>query len=86
MKPTKDQLKQMIAEYYSIKGNYCGGSLHIVLDDGNIESHFIQWCLEYAEDRGDAKGVELANMLLMFEEDEPAEVLEIYPDWEDSYE
>lgn len=28
------------------KKHSAGGALHIVLDDGNTESHHIQWCLD----------------------------------------
>lgn len=33
----------LIREIY--KRNCVGGALHIVLDDGNTDSHFIHWCL-----------------------------------------
>jgi hypothetical protein len=34
----------LIREIY--KNHKSGGALHIVLDDGNTESHHIRWCLE----------------------------------------
>lgn len=32
-----------------------GGALHIVLDDGNTEDQFIQWCIDNAIDDVEAK-------------------------------
>ena len=39
----REEIISEIQEIY--KTNPAGGALHIVLDDGNTESHFIQWCL-----------------------------------------
>ena len=49
-------------QYY--KNNPCGGSLHIVLDDGNIERENIEFCLKYAKENNDLEGIKLANLLL----------------------
>ena len=38
----REEIISEIQEIY--KTNPAGGALHIVLDDGNTESHFIQWC------------------------------------------
>jgi hypothetical protein len=54
----------MIREYYALPGNGAGGSLHIVLDDGNIETGHIKYCREYAVERGDWRGVLIADALL----------------------
>lgn len=40
------------------------GSLHIVMDDGNLEDSNIQFCLDYALEEGDWDGVVLAYFLL----------------------
>ena len=40
------------------------GSLHVVLDDGNVEDRSVRFCLEYAEREGDVEGAELARLLL----------------------
>lgn len=48
----------------------CGGLLHIVLDDGNLDDEDIQWCLNYCnekenEDRKDkAVCIEIAQRML----------------------
>jgi len=35
--------------YYNTEGNGAGGSLHIVLDDGNLEDDSVRFCLRWAE-------------------------------------
>lgn len=54
----------MMYAYRAIEGNNMGGSLHIVLDDGNTEYNHVKWCIEYARKCGDLKGVELGETLL----------------------
>lgn len=39
----REEIISEIQEIY--KTNPAGGALHIVLDDGNTDSRFIQWCL-----------------------------------------
>lgn len=39
-----DETILLIKEIY--KKHTAGGALHIVLDDGNTETHHIRWCLE----------------------------------------
>jgi hypothetical protein len=63
-KPTVPQLIEAAKAYYSMPGNGVGGSLHIVLDDDNIEDSHIQWCIDYASSKGDNEGVLLGKMLL----------------------
>ncbi len=48
-------------EYY--KENAAGGSLHIVLDDGNLEDYSVDFCIKYAEEHADPAGVELARRI-----------------------
>ena len=40
------------------------GSLHIVLEDFNVEDSHVQSCIEYAEQNGDTEGAELGKILL----------------------
>ena len=54
----------MVRDYYSKPGNGAGGSLHIVLDDGNLDNKDILFCREWAEKENDADGVVLADVLL----------------------
>jgi hypothetical protein len=42
----KARIIDLIREIY--KKHSGGGALHIVLDDGNIETHHIQWCIDNA--------------------------------------
>jgi hypothetical protein len=41
-----------------------GGSLHIVLEDQNVRDSDIQFCIDYAEGKGDAEGAEIGRALL----------------------
>lgn len=63
-KPTIPQVAPLIEAYYNLPGNEMGGSLHIVLDDANVERHFSEWCREYALKKGDWVGAALANILV----------------------
>ena len=40
------------------------GSLHIVLDDCNVEDSSVKFCIEYAKEKGDKEGEELGMILL----------------------
>jgi len=44
------------------------GSLHVVLDDGNAETKFVQECADDADARGDVEGAALARILLTLTE------------------
>lgn len=44
--------------------NITWGSLHIVLDDGNLETSSVSFCMEWAEKEGDREGKALAEALL----------------------
>ena len=59
-----NEILKLAKEYYLIEGNSIGGSLHIVLDDGNIEDDNIKFCINYAKQNDDIKGVELAELIL----------------------
>jgi len=41
----------------------CGGRLHIVLDDGNLEDRYIFWCAGLARGLQDHEGTDLANLM-----------------------
>lgn len=53
-----------IAAYKATFGNGCGGSLHIVLDDGNVDDANVEFCRQWAQDRGDTAGEAIARSLL----------------------
>jgi len=55
-------------KFYSIPGNECGGSLHIVLDDGNLEDDHVLFCVRYAQENDDPLGFLVAKVLLALSE------------------
>jgi hypothetical protein len=57
-------------EYYNLPGNDLGGSLHVVLDDGNVEGQHVLFCMDRASDEGDSLGEVLARELLCLDEAE----------------
>jgi hypothetical protein len=63
-KPTIPQVLDKFVAYLSRPENSCGGSLHIITDDDNVQDYHVQGCIEYAHQRGDAEGAELAEILL----------------------
>jgi hypothetical protein len=64
MRPTvKDVLPIMVA-FRAKSGNSTGGVLHVVLDDGNIEDHHIEWCIQEAFILGDCEAVALGMRLI----------------------
>lgn len=46
-----DRINLLVEILYEDLGECCGGLLHIVLDDGNLENHHIKWCIEQCEKR-----------------------------------
>jgi hypothetical protein len=54
----------LFERFLNITNNECGGSLHIVLGDGNHERSSVEFCLGYAKREGDIYGVALAEALL----------------------
>lgn len=63
-KLTVPNVLPLVMQYKAKPGNDVGGSLHIVLDDGNIEDHHIIYCFEYALENNDLDGAKLAWLLL----------------------
>jgi hypothetical protein len=63
-KPTVPEVLPLAKAYYAKPGNSCGGNLHIVLDDGNIEDYWVKSCINVARQKGDEDGVKLAELLL----------------------
>lgn len=64
-KLTVPEVLPMAQAYCAKDGNGAGGNLHIVLDDDNLETHFVEFCLEQAEREGDEDGAVLARALLL---------------------
>lgn len=63
-KPTIPEVVPQFAAYYQKPGNGAWGSLHIVLDDGNVKDDDVVFCMECAEKRNDIDGYNLAQLLL----------------------
>lgn len=63
-KPTIPDVMPYVLWYYNLPSNGAGGSLHIVLDDGNISDFDVQFCIDYAKDAGDVAGVQLGQLIL----------------------
>lgn len=56
------EIIERFAAYYS--ANPTWGSLHIVLDDLNLETSHVAFCVDWAERYGDVEGKALAEILL----------------------
>lgn len=63
-KPTIPEVLPLVRAYYAKPNNGVGGSLHLVLDDGNIETYWVEYCKQYALENNDPDGVALAELLL----------------------
>lgn len=63
-KLTVPEVLPVVRAYYAKPGNGAGGSLHLVLDDGNIGTSSVVFCREYALRNNDLDGVALAELLL----------------------
>ncbi len=62
-----EEVTALCRAYYLVPGNEAGGALHIVLDDGNIDEHFVEWCGRVAlkiEEVPDGRDVDPAGWLL----------------------
>lgn len=64
-KPTVPDVAPLVQAYREAPGNGAGGSLHIVLDDQNIDDASVRFCRKWALERGDADGEALARVLLL---------------------
>lgn len=61
--PTCDNVAPLVREFYAMPSNGAGGSLHIVLDDGNVEDSHVDFCIQFAIEREDPFGKWLARVL-----------------------
>lgn len=61
-RPSIPDVKERFAAY--LQTHPAWGSLHVVLDDGNVETHFVYSCLERAIETDDLEGYELAKILM----------------------
>ncbi len=63
-KITVPEVMDQFVEYLRKPGNGVGGSLHIVLDDQNIQNHHVEFCISHAEQCDDEDGIKLGKILL----------------------
>jgi hypothetical protein len=61
-KPTIPEVAPRFAAYFREHPTW--GSLHVVLDDGNVEDSTVRFCIDWAADHGDVEGEALAHLLL----------------------
>jgi hypothetical protein len=54
---------ELCKHYYQNNGS--GGSLHIILEDGNLENAHINWCAGFACAINDNEGSDIANLMLL---------------------
>lgn len=62
-RPHVAEVTPLVVAYYALDGNDTGGSLHIVLEDENVNRGSVDWCLGWADAHGDKAGSALANVL-----------------------
>lgn len=63
-KPTVPEVLPLVNAYYAMPGNGVGGSLHVVLEEGNVRDGDVEFCRQIAIDDDDPEGVVLAEILL----------------------
>ena len=63
-RPKVPEVAAMIRAYYELPGNGVGGRLHVVLDDNNMERHFIADSLEDCLKAGDEAGAAICRAML----------------------
>jgi hypothetical protein len=55
---------ELCKAYYSKPENTCGGNLHIVLDDGNMDVGCVEFCKNRCIEENDTDGFRIAQELL----------------------
>ncbi|OGO11234.1 MAG: hypothetical protein A2Y53_07615 [Chloroflexi bacterium RBG_16_47_49] len=84
-RPTVPELVPLIKKYYAKPGNGVGGSLHIVLEDGNTQDVHVNKCLEWAKEQGDIDGIVLAELLLKMTRTQRGKLCNLsFYDWEEA--
>jgi len=63
----KDNLLEMISEYYALPGNEAGGPCHIVLDDFNVRDRNLEFCLKACKEENDLMGIAIIENLMLLE-------------------
>ena len=80
-----DTIRAYISCLYAMhNGEFCtGGLLHIVTDDGNLEDHHIQWCLDKCEKHPEREDSEIGKLICKELLKLPMEQRKLiyFPDW-----
>ena len=63
-RPSVPEVLPLVLAYLRTAGNSTGGSLHIVLEDRNLEESSVRWCRDRAAATGDEDGVQIAEAML----------------------
>lgn len=63
-RPTVPDVLPLVIAYCERPGNAVGGSLHIVLDEGNVHDDHVRFCIRSARERSDSYGEQLGVLLL----------------------
>lgn len=69
-----DYVSKLVKLLYHDLGESCGGLLHIVLDDGNLEDDHIRWCIDCCDKEKNKNRndkflcLEIANKMLKMNE------------------
>lgn len=63
-RPTVPEVAALLAAYGRKPGNGVGGSLHIVVDDGNVSDSDLHYCRQHAVERCDEDGVAIVDLML----------------------
>jgi hypothetical protein len=79
--PTVPHVAEKLHAYRMTEGNYVGGVVHIVVDDGNVEQAHADWCLDQARANGDPADIEIATLVAALSDAERRELadLDTYP-------
>jgi len=67
---------KLCREYY--EQFHCGGNLHIILDDKNIEDKDIFWCQGYAYGVKDNGGIDITGLMIFMTIEQRKKVVESY--------
>jgi hypothetical protein len=63
-RPQVPEALVLAKRYYLKPENLAGGSLHIVLDEGNVHTADVMYCLEKCYEKKDFDGLAIACLLL----------------------
>lgn len=58
-----DTINAYIGCLYRIEGCECGGLLHVMIDDDNIEDHFIKWTLDECNKHPEREEAEIGKLI-----------------------